>query len=270
MRSKQKTLLAVALLGLAAAANAADVITLNWRDGDEVAAALRPQLRDGEKLGALGNQLILDAPPGRSAELRRLIRQLDVKSSSLLVEVAQDGVSRESKSAVQLGGQVQGGGYSISTGKPMTVRPGSQVVIAGGASQSNTRLQASQALRMLDGKTGFIEIGSSRPLPWLMFGPDGRPVVGVRYQDAVTGFYARPRLHGQRVTLELAASQQAFNGQNLDSAKLATTVEGAMGEWLTVGGIGRDQGGQETVLIGVSRSNVQLERSIKVRVTPAQ
>ena len=94
MRSKRKTLLAAALLSLAAAAQAADVITLNWRDGDEVAAALRPQLRDGEKLGALGNQLILDAPPGRSAELRRLIRQLDVKSSSLLVEVAQDGVSR--------------------------------------------------------------------------------------------------------------------------------------------------------------------------------
>ena len=74
----------------------------------------------------------------------------------------------------------------------MALRPGDQVVIAGGASQSNTRLQASQALRMLDGKTGFIEIGSSRPLPWLMFGADGRPVVGVRYQDAVTGFYARP------------------------------------------------------------------------------
>jgi hypothetical protein len=99
-----------------------------------------------------------------------------------------------------------------------------------------------------------------------MLTPQGGLVRGSSMQDAITGFYARPRLNGQRVSIELAVSQQAFNGAQRTGSQLSTTVEGKLGEWLEVARITQDSQGRESLLIGGSQQQGQQSHSVRIRV----
>uniref|UniRef100_A0A8W7Q3P8 Uncharacterized protein n=1 Tax=Anopheles coluzzii TaxID=1518534 RepID=A0A8W7Q3P8_ANOCL len=181
---------------LICAAQALQLVELNWRAPSELQAALQPQLRPDERLSAMDNQLIIDASPAREAQLAALARQLDVRPVSLRLEVSQSGSRVQNQSGVQ----VQG---NISIGRIMPGQAGSNLTLS---AQQDGRAQYSQVLQnltLLEGRSGFIQLGQSRPLPWLMQTPQGSLVRGSSMQDAITGFYARPRLNGQRVSIEL-------------------------------------------------------------------
>lgn len=260
---------------LLASANvmALEVIDLGWRDGREVAEALSPHLQTGESVSALGRQLILDAPPARLIALRRLVRTLDVRPVNLRVEVEQSGSARQSGSALSIGGGVRIGNVQlgIGSGGERHIGIGGQgggVVIGADASQNQGRSQHRQTLRLLDNHSGFIESGSSRPLPWRLVTPQGGVIRGAGYQDAVTGFYVRPRLTDSRVLVELAARQESFSGRGIERDRLSTTVEGAVGEWLDIGGVGLDEQGQQVVLIGAARQLRSIDKTLRIRIQP--
>ncbi|BAK77856.1 hypothetical protein NH8B_3070 [Pseudogulbenkiania sp. NH8B] len=240
---------------------ALEVIDLGWRDGREVADAIAPHLQPGESASGLGRQLILDASPARLATLRRLARTLDVRPSNLLIEVEQNGGARQSDSTLSLGGAARIGNVELDLGR----RRG-DLAFGADATQSRSSSRSRQTLRLLDGGSGFIESGSSRPLPWLMVTPRGGLLRGAEYQDAVTGFYVRPRRNGSRVVVELAARQEAFGVGGIEQNRLSTTVEGAVGEWLNVGSVGLDEQGRQVMLIGVSQRLRSVERTVRIRV----
>lgn len=266
-----KRSLATLLLLASASAMALEVIDLGWRDGREVANALTPHLQAGESASGMDHQLILDASPARLPALRRLVASLDVRPATLLIEVEQTTSSRQSGSALSIGGGVRIGNVTLGIGSAGERRigigsHGSGVVVEGYASQGQSSSHSQQTLRLLDGHSGFIESGSSRPLPWLLVTPHGAVIRGNSYQDAITGFYVRPRVTGSRVMVELAARQQAFSGNQRDSNQLTTTVEGALGEWLEVGSIGSDEQGRQTVLIGASHQLQSVEKTLRIRL----
>lgn len=251
--------LLVSLLLANSAAQALQLVELNWRAPSELQAALQPQLRPDERLSAMDNQLIIDASPAREAQLAALARQLDVRPASLRLEVSQSGSNAQNQSGVQ----VQG---NISIGRILPGQPGSNLALS---AQQDSRAQSSQVLQsltLLDGRSGFIQLVQSRPQPWLMLTPQGSLVRGSSMQDAITGFYARPRLNGQRVSIELAVSQQAFNGVQRTGSQLSTTVEGRLGEWLEVARTTQDSQGRESLLIGGSQQQGQQSHSVRIRV----
>ncbi|MBV8680268.1 MAG: hypothetical protein JO338_07475, partial [Aquitalea sp.] len=181
--------LSLLLLLHSAPALAWQIVELNWREAAELQAALQPQLRADEKLSALDNKLIIDASPEREAQLATLARQLDVRPVNLRLEVSQTGSHMQSQSGVQLQG-------NISLGRIVPGAPGNGVSLSG---QQDSRTQSShslQSLSLLDGRSGFIQTGISKPLPWLLLTPQGGILRGSNWQDAITGFYVRPRLSG--------------------------------------------------------------------------
>jgi hypothetical protein len=123
-----------------------------------------------------------------------------------------------------------------------------------------------QSLTLLEGRSGFIQAVQSRPLPWVMLTPQGGILRGSSVQDAITGFYARPRLNGKRVSIELAVSQQAFSGVQRTGSQLSTTVEGQLGEWLEVARTTQDSQGRESLLIGGSQQQGRQSHSVRIRV----
>lgn len=254
-----RSVLLVALLLANSAAQALQLVELNWRAPSELQAALQPQLRPDERLSAMDNKLIIDASPAREAQLAALARQLDLRPASLRLEVSQSGRSAQTQSGVQ----VQG---SISIGRIMPGQPGNGLALSAQDDSRSQRSQSLQSLTLLDGRSGFIQLVQSRPLPWLMLTAQGGMLRGSSMQDAITGFYARPRLNGQRVSIELAVSQQAFSGTQRTGSQLSTTVEGQLGEWLEVARITQDSQGRESLLIGGSQQQGQQSHSVRIRV----
>lgn len=235
---------------------ALEVIPLSWREADEVAAALTPHLRAGESASGLNMQLILDASPARARTLRRLISELDTKPVSLSVEL--DANQSQSSSSINWGGRVTQSG-------PDGLRnaPGGWSIGTNSENNSNQ-----QFLQVLDGHAGFIALGQSRALPWKLINRYGKLIAqGTEFRDAVRGFYVRPRLAGgNRVLVEVAVSSDAFAGRQLNTARLATTVEGKLGEWLTLGSIDQDSSGYEVLLIGLGAQRRSEGRLIRLRV----
>lgn len=254
-----RPLLLLALLLASAPALALQIVELSWREASELQAALQAQLRADERLSVLDNKLIIDASPARENQLAALARQLDVRPVSLQLEVSQSGSNAQTQSGVQ----VQGG---ISIGRIMPGSPGNGVTLS---AQQNSRTQSGQSLQsltLLEGRSGFIQAVQSRPLPWVMLTPQGGILRGSSVQDAITGFYARPRLNGKRVSIELAVSQQAFSGTQRNGSQLSTTVEGQLGEWLEVARTTQDSQGRESLLIGSGQQQGRQSHSVRIRV----
>ena len=238
---------------------ALQIVELNWREASELQAALQAQLQPDERLSALDNKLIIDASPAREAQLAALARQLDVRPASLRLEVSQSGNSAQSQSGVQ----VQG---NISIGRIMPGQAGNGLALSARQDSHVQSSQVLQSLTLLEGRSGFIQLVQSRPLPWVMLTAQGGVLRGSSFQDAVTGFYARPHVHGQLVSVELAVSQQAFSGMQRSGNQLSTTVEGRLGEWLEVARTGLDNQGRESLLIGGSRQQGQQSHSVRIRI----
>ena len=87
----------------------------------------------------------------------------------------------------------------------------------------------------------------------------------MEYRDADTGFRVRPRVNGDRVTLEISThrdlpadpNSQTFNVQRVD-----TVVSGRLGEWMEIGGL--DQSRVQTDDGTLSRRSVNTSDARKV------
>ncbi|KZE35210.1 hypothetical protein [Crenobacter luteus] len=259
MRPSRRATLAAALIALTLgqAAQAIEVIALSWRDAQDVADALAPHLRPGETASALDDKLIVDVPPARAAELRRLVATLDVRLASLLVEVETDSRRAGGAASIDWGGRRSGSATGSGDDSGVDLR----------AEGRDRRTASRQTLRLLDNRSGYIAIGDSRPMPWRLYGPHG-PVGGVEYRDAIRGFHVRPRLiGGDRVRVDIATRDDAFRGRSQERARLATTVEGRLGEWILLGGVGAARDGSAVALFGAGATHERLERAFRLRVT---
>jgi hypothetical protein len=104
------------------------------------------------------------------------------------------------------------------------------------------------------------------PLRQVVVGPGGAMVSeSVVFRDIGQGFYAEPRLAGDRVTLEI--SQQAdspgrYGYGSADTQRLSTTVSGRLGEWIELGGGGRRATTGERGGISLSTQDVSESRSV--------
>lgn len=273
----KKLLVSILSMCLMAFAGAVTVIELSWMDGRTVADALTPSLRHGETVSGMDNKLILDASPARVRELTAIARQLDQKPQNLQVEVEQTSAKKSWFDNINIGIGFGSGHFGIG-GSTNLGGGGSQVGVGAGSdhagvgvstgvgSGSNTS-RSVQTLRILSGGSGYIKTGNSRPLPWVAVTQNGDVIRGNDQQEAITGFYVRPRLVGDRVLIDLTTRQEAFKKAGVDSSGLATTVEGGTGQWITIGGVVKDTDGKERVLLGVANKQQALSSQVRVRVS---
>ncbi len=242
-----------------------EVIELKSKSVEDVLPALLPLVEPGGTLTGMNNQLFLRASPRNRADIKKALAAIDTPTRRLIIRISQNRQSENNARGAEATGQV----------------------VLGSTRRSNVEAQvwdtksvrgesAGQMVQTVEGGQAFIQIGRSLPIPMrqVVIGPGGAVInETVVYQDVGRGFYAAPRLNGERVTLDI--SQQADNvggyGRgSINTQRLSTTVSGRLGEWIELGGGGRQAGGQQSGGFSISTSEARDNRSIWLMVEEVQ
>jgi type II secretory pathway component GspD/PulD (secretin) len=228
-----------------------EVIDLKYRSADQIVPMLKPLLAPGGTISALQNRLIVRTTPQNLAELRKVLDAVDSMPKRLVISVRQEaagtGVASEAEVSGSIGtdsARVTVPGSRSQQGATAEVRKGDNVARARAlSSQSAATDRNVQTVQVLEGNEALIRIGQSVPVRSrsVIRTPQGTQISeSVEYRDADSGFRVRPRVNGDRVTLEISTrhdvpagpNSQSFNVQGVD-----TVVSARLGEWMEIGGV---------------------------------
>ncbi len=224
-----------------------EVITLKYRTAEQVIPVLEPLIPKPGTISGLQHQLIVRTTPANLADIKQVLTTLDAVPRRLLITVRQDA--------------------ALDSGRIDSTRSLD--------SDRNT-----QTLQVLEGNSAFIRSGQSVPLPQRQVSRTSgsgriveRVIDSVEYRDAMTGFYALPRLAGDRVTLEISpqrdtsptADRNLPHG-SVNVQRVATTVSGRLGEWMEIGRLAQGVSDEQTVVLGSTRGASTDNRRILIKV----
>lgn len=263
----------------AAWAQSLEIVTLHYRTAEQMLPQLLPMLEPGAAMTGSGDKLFVRTSPRNLADLRRVIEELDRVPRRLVISVRQDAAYGGDARGADISGDVSPGRtvriISGSRGEPVgtvEIRRGGSV-IRGGAYESHDsgRDDVSQQVQTIEGGRAWIDVGRSVPLPLrqVVMTPRG-PVTSqtLVWRDVGTGFYAEPRLSGDRVTLEISPSRDVPGpAGSAEIQRLSTTVSGRLGEWIELGGATRDSANTASGMATSGARESRDDRRIYVRVT---
>lgn len=250
--------LAVLFGGQAVAQQELEIIPLRSQTVDQVLPTLLPLVEPGGTLTGVNDQLFLRASPRNREEIRRVLATIDRPSRRLIIRVSQNRQSEAASRGGEVGGQVVIGDSSRS-------RIDARLWDTQGARSENS----GQKVQTVEGGQAFIQVGRSLAIPMRQatIGPGGA-VIGetVVFQDIGRGFFATPRLNGERVTIDISQQSDSvarFGAPgSINTQRLTTTVTGRLGEWIELGGASQQISGNQTGSFGCSTSGGQDARAI--------
>lgn len=277
-------LLGAVLTGAALAQTTVEVIPLKYRQADQVIPVLQPLLgRDGS-ISNFQNQLVIRATPAELAQVKSVLASLDTPPRRLLITVRQDADVSGSRREAEVSGSI-GNDQARVTVPGSSSREGGNVVLRDGDDRLRARIvdtqqtgseRTAQTVQVLEGYSAFIRTGESRPVrnrqvvrtmvngQWV-----DRVVETTDYREAATGFNVRPRLQGDRVTLDIDPQRETFDEQRrgaVNVQRVVTTVSGRLGEWINLGGIGEERSDDRSGILGSRSIRTGDQRSVQVKV----
>ena len=285
----KNVLVAVLSLALAASPAAAEmvleIIPLQNRFVNDMVPTLSQLVADGGTVTGANGQLVIRTTPENLVDLKRVIDKLDAQLKQLRISVRQDVNAHAQLREDEFSARVHGGEIDAGVGRPGNVGPGASIGFDDGDTSARYRnfstreVQDSKGTHFVttvEGQPAFINAGQSVPIPQhsSVLTPFGAVVhEGVYYRDVGAGFYVVPRLAGDRVNLEISPYREnlsRFGGGVIDSRGLATTVAGALGEWIPLGGAAEDfNDSQHGILHKTRRQGSDIyDVWVKVEVVP--
>lgn len=277
-RGIKATRFAVALMSLltmgwlaVAGAQELQVIELRHRLADQVIPALQPLLEPGGVITGVDATLFVRTSPANLEQIRRAVAALDRRPRQLRITVGQGTVDSGVDAAVRGSATIGSGDARAGINRPPAGETG--VAVTARYNTQRADLRNLSSVTALEGSETFIAIGQSAPVSGTQAAPGwvGPTVVPTtEYRDATTGFYATPRLNGDRVTLDLSPTQQRFSGpasdRRIDTAAITTQVSGRLGEWLQVGASSSAQRSGNTGLLTWGTRSNEASYSVWVKV----
>lgn len=254
-----------------------EVIQLHYRSAEEVLPIIQPMLESGGTATAMNSQLILRSSAANIEEIKRILLSLDKAPRRLNISIIQNADGETIRRLTELSGSVSAGRARISV--PDSTDQSGLSVSAGQGSSDQLRARISsmrvlegdsktQQIQVLEGSQALVSIGQSVSVPQrqVVQSPWHTHVIeSTQYRDVNSGFYVRPRLNGDRVTLEISTQNDAVESGTYGGApavrvqKVMTTVSGRLGEWMVLGG-SLQQGGEITTTIGSHTTGSKQER----------
>ena len=262
------TLLALLLLTSAVQAGSITTIQLQNRPAEEIIPIVKPILGAGEVITGSGYKLFLRASPQSLQQVRDVIDALDSAAKVLQVSVFQ-GSERDLKTRSVSGNlQIDNGNTSIGIGNDNNKSAGNISYnsgnVSGDINASNTHQHQSSnpvhQLRVSEGTEGFIHTG--KQIPYFT------GYSSTEYKDVTTGFYVLPRIHGDRVTLQISPFKNSLakaGKGGIDTQSARTTISGRIGEWLPLGGVTEQSKRSQSSIGSNSSSKSSSQHSIWIK-----
>lgn len=267
-------------LSLQSRAGELEVIQLQNRSASEVLPVLQPLLEPGGTLTGMNDQLILRASDRNRAEIKKVLSTLDKAPRQLVIYVRQNmAQDRRQRGINATGTVVLGNGVSISQSAPDSGR-GPHIVSPQTSSvdinvqdrQRRSQDAADQMVRVMDGGSAYISAGVSVPIPMrsVYLSPTGAVITeSTVYQDLASGFYATPKLMGDRVTIDISPQQTSplqgtYGAQAVQ--RLYTTVRARLGEWVQIGAANDEATWQNRQLTGRDTQTDSSRHSVWLKV----
>jgi type II secretory pathway component GspD/PulD (secretin) len=245
------TLLFACLPASALAQQEMEIIALRHRTLDQVLPALQPLLEAGGSLSGMNDQLILRASRRNREQIKQALAAIDTPARRLLIRVSQNRDAQSRQQGSEVAGQIVIDQWGRITQPSSGTQGNTRIEVRRGASnitaqahdrQGTESSGSTQMVQVVEGGRALIHVGQSLPIPLrqVAFGPRGVVVSeGIVYRDLGQGFYAAPRVIGDRVTLEISPQFDSPGKQgygSIETQRLSTTVSGRLGEWLELGG----------------------------------
>ncbi|MGM0595318.1 MAG: secretin N-terminal domain-containing protein, partial [Pseudomonadota bacterium] len=209
-----RRLLLLLLLPLAALADELKSFDLQHRSAEELIPILRPMLDSSGAISGSGYTLFIRTRPQNLSELERLIERLDTAQRNLRISVDQGGEQQR---------RSQGGSVSGKNGQ-------ANVRVYG--SRRSDSSDTAQRLRVLEGEWATISAGQAVPQVTQRHyqSPHGSgSEQRIEYRNLNSGFEVRPRINGERVTLDVrpyTAAPSQRGGGITEQQEIVTRVSG--------------------------------------------
>jgi len=247
------TALLVALIAVLAPAGVSAeemrVIQLKHRPAGEIIPLIRPLLGPEDALSGTDYRLIVRTSDRNLKDIERLLAQLDVAQRQLRITVEQrvaddrDTTSHSVEGEVKIGDKARIKLPENSSDNRGLVVQKDKLRFRTGQRTTTDRNEATQTVMTLDGQRASIRIGQSVPHVKQILALGRRQILiaqGIELQDVTTGFDVLPRVHGDRVRMEITARLSTLRDPATglaDFQELSTTVEVRLGEWIDLGTI---------------------------------
>lgn len=274
----------LSLLALAAEAEQImEVIALRHQTAEQLIPVLAPLVDEDGTLTGTQDRLIIRTSAENLAALKVALVELDRAPRQLRIWVRQSAEAKTTGREANLAGTYRSGDLSARVGRPQ--RPsdprdlsiavqedGSSIQYRHSSTRGRDERNDLQHVLTLEGRPAYIRAGQSVPLAeqQIYVSPYGTEVYeGIRYRDVDSGFYVLPRLHGDRVTLEISPHQAALSargGGAIDYHEASSVVSGRIGEWIDLGGITEDHNEESHAILTTTRRRGEQLRYISVRV----
>ena len=215
-------------------AEALEAIPLQYRLAEDVIPILQPLLPAGAALTGAGDVLLIRADAATVRQVRAALATIDRAPRQLRISVGQSAGDSARRAGVAASGTIDAGDVEIGIGRPPGRTSGAEVVVEG--QQARDDIRNTSSVSTLEGREAFVAMGEWRP-----------------HRDVQSGFFATPRLNGDRVTLEISATRQrpgsGAHSRGVDTAEVVTTLSGRLGEWIELGGIEQTDAGTSTGIV---------------------
>jgi len=233
-----------------------EVLSVYNRPAEDLVAPLEAILGADATVTAYQGRLIVRASRARFPAIRQLVQQLDIRPRSLWITVSQGkDVATSGRSA---GAAIAAGPGGVAAGGSIT---------AGRSAEQNRDVHR---LRALEGTPAFISLGQSVPVDSAIVAPvpGGVAIIpGTTYQQGDRGFWVVARLAGTGVTLEIeTALDEVHPRGGIETQSVSTTVSGRLGEWLSLGEIGRESEASGSGILSASQASRSELRTVRVKV----
>ncbi|MGI9335537.1 MAG: hypothetical protein ACR2RL_20510 [Gammaproteobacteria bacterium] len=254
--------LALALLPPAshAAGLVTEIFALDYTTVDEVAPVVRALVPPPGVVTGLGSQLIVKADEQTMAAVRRVLLQIDTVPKNLIIRVRQTMNEEVRRDVAGVEGVVVSGGGNRS-----------RVAVHAGSRARQSSGSAEQRIRVLAGREAFIYTGQSVPVR------DRSVIVrrhgvlvheSTRREDVGSGFYVRPGLRGNQITLEINPHRAHILGRSglIERAETRTVLTIPLDTWIEISATSSSAGRSGSDIGAQRASGEQRESSVYLRV----
>lgn len=244
------------------------IITLQHRLAEDILPAVIPLVGEDGTASAVQNNLIIRTSPSNMADIEQLISALDTARQNFKITVMRNKNSSITGSNAAVSGHTHAGNVSITSGTRRVIRNGVAVNIENQQHRSNS--SSTQFIQVADGDRGFISVGQSVPYTqeWINLTQRYASVQRItEFINIDTGFAVRPRVLGNKITLEITPRFSQLNQRGMiDFESLATTITTSRGEWIDIAGIMQQKDEVSSAILSWGTQNRSSNTQLLIKV----